>query len=65
MAIVISGFSPRPLPLAISASPVMVCKCFTMLNRLLGLSPLSKTLNFSLWIAEVLALVLILSDSFN
>ena len=56
MTIVISGSSPKPYHLAISANPVKVFMCFTMLNRSLGSSPLSGTLNFSLWIAEVLAL---------
>ena len=48
-----SGVSPRPLLLAISASPVKDFKCFTKLNKSLCLSPHSGTLNFSLWIAEV------------
>ena len=56
MAIVTSGFSPRPLLSAISANPVKVFKCFTKLNRSLCSSPLSGTLNFSLWIVEVVAL---------
>ena len=65
MTIMTSGFSPRPLLLAISTSPVRVFKCFAMLDRSLGLSPLSGTLNFSSWIAEVLALNLDLSVATN
>ena len=57
--------APRPLLLAISANPVKISKCFTMLNRSLGSSLLRQTLNFSLWIAEVLAPALIPSDSCN
>ena len=58
MAIVTSEFYPRPLLLAISANPVEVFKCFITLDRSLGSSPFSGTLNFSLWIVEVLALEL-------
>ena len=46
----------RLLLLAIFENAMKVFKCFTTLNRLLCSSPLSGTLNFSLWIAEVLAL---------
>ena len=53
MAIVTSGFSPRPVLLPISANPVKVFRCFTKLKRSLCSSPLSGTLNFSLWIAKV------------
>ena len=42
--------------LTISVSPVKVFKCFTKLDRSFCLWPLSGTLNFSLWITEVLAL---------
>ena len=56
MTIMASGFSPKPLLLAIFANPVKVFKCFAMLDRSLGSSPLTGTLNLSLWIAEVLAL---------
>ena len=42
-----------------SANLVKVFKCFTMLDRSMGSSPLGGTLNFSLWIAEVLALELV------
>ena len=58
MTIITSSFSLRPLFLAISANPVKVFKCFMMLDKSLGSSPLSGTLNFSLWIAELLALEL-------
>ena len=54
--IVTLGISPRPLLLAISLNPVRFYKYFTKLNRSLSSLPLSGTLNFSLWIAEVLAL---------
>ena len=49
-------FSPRHLLLAISANPVKVFKYFMKLNRSLCSLPLSGTLDFSLWIAKVLAL---------
>ena len=62
MAILTSGFSPRHLLLTISASPVKVFKCFTKLSRSLCSSPLSGTLNLSLWTAEVLALELQVSS---
>ena len=52
MAIVITGFFLRPLLLAICANLVQVFKCFMKLYS----SPLSGTLNFSLWIAKVLVL---------
>ena len=58
MTIMTEDFSPRPLLFAISANPQKVFKCFTMLDRSLGSSPLGGTLNFSLWIAKVLALEL-------
>ena len=58
MAILTSGFSLRYLLLVISANPVKVFKCFTKLNRSLCSLLLSRSLNFSLWIAEVLALEL-------
>ena len=58
MAIVTSVLPLRTLLLAISADSVKVFKCFTKLNRSLCLSPLSETMIFSLWIAEVLALEL-------
>ena len=61
MTIAISEFSPRPLLLLISANPVKVFKCFTMKNRWLGSSPLSRTLNFSL----CMGCWGILSDSFS
>ena len=41
---------------------VKVFKCFMKLNRSLCSSPLSGILNFSLWIAEVLALKLEVSS---
>ena len=62
MAIVTSGFSLRHLFLVISANPVKVSKCFTKLNRSLCSLPLCGTLNFSLWIAKVLALELQVSS---
>ena len=61
MAIVTSGlipFSLRDLLLVISANPVNIFKCFTKLSRSLCSLLLSRSLNFSLWIAEVLALEL-------
>ena len=54
MAIVTTGFSLWPFLLAICANLVQVLKSFMKLH----LSPLSGTLNFSLWIAKVLALKL-------
>ena len=47
-----------PLLLAICANPVKVFRCLTKLKRSLCSSPLRGTLNFSLWIGEVLALEL-------
>ena len=44
---------------AISTNLVKVFKCFTRLDRSMGSSLLGGTLNFSLWIAEVLALELV------
>ena len=52
MAIVTTGFSLWPFLLAICANLVQVLKSFMKLH----LSPLSGTLNFSLWIAKVLVL---------
>ena len=62
MATVTSGFPPRHLLLAIPANPVKGFKCFTKLNRSSFSSRLSGTLNFSLWIAEVLVLELQISS---
>ena len=56
MAIVTLGFSSRHLLLSISSNLVRAFKCFTKFNRSLCSSPLVGTLNFSLWIVEVLAL---------
>ena len=56
------GFFSEENYLVISANLVKVLKCFTMLNSSLGSSPLSGTLNFSFWIAEVLVLELEVSS---